>query len=416
MRNHPFELAKDAIQKNNTHFAHRLLLDAIAVEPYDIRLWILLAWTTSNFKAAAGYFNQALHLQPDNPVAMDGLIWANEGKKKSKETPVLYNGIITIPAARAANRLFLDRPEAQKAAGLSPFLPIQEPFVWVNRLVASKNFLPLIYLFAFALAEIITMFVLPQVGLALHGILLFALIFQASYAQHTIKRRFFLSLALVPVVRLVGLALPMANIPIIYWYLAIGAPLYVSSITVARLSRMSWGMLGVNRRKLLLQCLVAVSGIGLGYVEFLFFKPTPLVAQLQWGQIWIPALILIVFSGLLEEFIFRGVMQSAAIQFLGWRGILYISLIFSVLHIGIRSTPNLLVAFAISLFYGFVVLRTGSILGVALSHSLMNIVVYLIYPFVISPSNVQVVFWDHVIQPLSGILTNAYTYLMMQVF
>jgi membrane protease YdiL (CAAX protease family) len=271
-------------------------------------------------------------------------------------------------------------------------------------------------LLAIVLAEVTTMFLLPQAGLALYGALLLVLLWQASSAQQIREQRFLLTLALAPLIRLVGLSLPLASVPVIFWYIAIGVPLFIASILAARVSKMSRGMLGLNGRKLLFQIVIGLSGIVLGYIEYLTFKPIPLVSEFRWGQLWMPVLILILFSGLLEEFIFRGVMQTAAVQFLGRRGILYISLIFSVLHLGIKSTPDFLLAFAVGLFYGFIVLRTGSILGVALSHSLMNILVYLIFPFVLSSPNVQVYFLQHVIQPLSGILTSAWASLIVPIF
>jgi hypothetical protein len=95
-------------------------------------------------------------------------------------------------------------------------------------------------------------------------------------------------------------------------------------------------------------------------------------------------LILLIFTGLLEELIFRGLLQYAAIRVLrGW-GVAYVAVLFAVLHLGYRSAYELLLVFAVALLYGFIALRTGSILGVSLSHGLTNISLYLIFPLLLA--------------------------------
>jgi len=41
--------------------------------------------------------------------------------------------------------------------------------------------------------------------------------------------------------------------------------------------------------------------------------------------------------------------------------------------------------FAVGLFYGFIVLKTRNLWGVILSHSLGNVILYLVAPFIFSP-------------------------------
>ena len=83
----------------------------------------------------------------------------------------------------------------------------------------------------------------------------------------------------------------------------------------------------------------------------------------------------------MEELIFRGVLQRSAVQaFSGW-GIVYVSLLFAILHMGFLSWLDIIFVFAVALFFGWVVKKTGSLLGVTLSHGLTNIVLFLVAPF-----------------------------------
>jgi len=98
-------------------------------------------------------------------------------------------------------------------------------------------------------------------------------------------------------------------------------------------------------------------------------------------QVWLPALILLVFTGFLEEYIFRGLMQRAAGAVMARFGLIYVSLLFAVLHIGYRSLADFAFVFCVGLGFSLVAQRTRSIWGVTLAHGLTNITLFLIYPF-----------------------------------
>jgi lipoprotein-anchoring transpeptidase ErfK/SrfK len=58
--------------------ARRLLTAAIRLEPNRADLWVSLARVASSPGAAADYLTRALALEPDNPLARDGLRWAQQ--------------------------------------------------------------------------------------------------------------------------------------------------------------------------------------------------------------------------------------------------------------------------------------------------------------------------------------------------
>jgi membrane protease YdiL (CAAX protease family) len=74
-------------------------------------------------------------------------------------------------------------------------------------------------------------------------------------------------------------------------------------------------------------------------------------------------------------------MQRSAVEALGPRvGVLGVNAVFAVLHVGWLSILDLLFVFSIGLFFGFVVLKTGSIMGVSISHGITNVVLFLVVP------------------------------------
>jgi len=243
--------------------------------------------------------------------------------------------------------------------------------------------IPLMYLTALTVAESLTTLTVPQVGLILHGLLLATLILHAALFARGAQQRFLISLTLAPLIRLMSLSLPLPKFPFVYWYALVGVPLFLATFLAIRVTGFKSAHIGLNGRALPWQLVVGLTGLGLGYVEYLILRPTPLIIAMTWQQIWLPALILLIFTGLLEEVIFRGLIQRSAAESLGRFGILYGAALFAILHLGYRSILDVLFVFMVALFFGTVVARTGSILGVTLSHGLTNVSLYLLIPFLV---------------------------------
>ena len=243
---------------------------------------------------------------------------------------------------------------------------------------------------AFATAEVITVFTDPLTGIALHGITLLALFAASGFGGRGERvadgplSRLLYALALVPLIRIVSLTMPLGRFDQTYWFLAAGLPVFIAGVVIM-------GTLGIRprdiglrltRRGTRLQLLIAVFGLALGFAEYQILRPDALIDDLTLRQFILPALVIMFATGFLEEFIFRGVLQRLAEGVLGRSGLLYVSLIFAILHIGYRSATDFLFVLAIALLYGWVVRRTGSIIGVSVSHGITNITLFLLIPFI----------------------------------
>ncbi len=248
-------------------------------------------------------------------------------------------------------------------------------------LSSSSWIVPLVYLAWITLAEVFTTLINPPVGIALHGIALIALILHGALNGKHLSGNFLLTLSIIPLIRLLNLAMPLQPFQQIYWYMIVGIPLFAASFTIARIGKINRKMIGLTGKKLLLQVLIGLSGIGLGYLEYKILHPRALVAYFSLATIWLPAIILLIFTGLLEEIIFRGLLQYNAERVLGKVGIIYSSLVFTVLHLGYRSIIDLAFVFGVAMFFALIVRRSGSIWGVTLAHGLINITIFLVFPF-----------------------------------
>jgi len=74
-------------------------------------------------------------------------------------------------------------------------------------------------------------------------------------------------------------------------------------------------------------------------------------------------------------------MLRSAVEVLGERaGVVGVSAIFASLHVGWLSALDVVFVFSIGIFYAIAALKTGSIVGVSLSHGLTNVLLFLLMP------------------------------------
>ena len=176
--------------------------------------------------------------------------------------------------------------------------------------------------------------------------------------------------------------MPLANIPQVWWYPIIYIPLLVATLEVMRILGYKLEQIGLNFKRILIQLAVALTGLVFGMVEYFILieeaETTGLVLQETW---LLSAFMLVLCTGFVEELIFRGVLQHSAVGSFGWWGIVYVSLVFVIVHLIHRSAIDITFVFIIALFFGWVVKKTGSLQGVTLSHGIANTVLFLVAPF-----------------------------------
>ncbi|MCG9969054.1 CPBP family intramembrane metalloprotease [Pelotomaculum terephthalicicum JT] len=255
----------------------------------------------------------------------------------------------------------------------------------IKSAVSKKDHL-FVWLYAIAItaAEVVTTFHDPLYGIVWHVVLLAALLVHASLVNKQAINLVYLALSLAPLIRIMSLATPLVGVPPIYMYLIISLPLFTAAAYVMRYASFKPEDVGLIVGSLPLQLLVASLGVPLGLIEYLILRPAPLAPELTFQHVWLPALILLVSTGFLEEFIFRGVMYRAAAETLGrWYGSIHISFIFAMLHIMHRSPADLVLVFAIALLFSTIVGFFRSLLGVSLAHGLTNIGLYIIWPYLL---------------------------------
>jgi membrane protease YdiL (CAAX protease family) len=219
-------------------------------------------------------------------------------------------------------------------------------------------------------------------GLIFYLVILFSLIVNAALTRDPAQRGLWLALGLAPTIRVISLALPvMLEISQLIWYIVIAIPILVGIIVVARTLKYGLADIGLLWNDPTVQILVAFAGFFLAAAGFMFLKTTAWTTVLTLQSTLFPALVLLIFTGFVEELAFRGVMQQAA-GALGSYGWVYIAAVYAVLQIQQGSLEYCLFGLVAGLFFGYVVKLSGSIIGVSLAHGLINIGLFLVFPHI----------------------------------
>lgn len=240
----------------------------------------------------------------------------------------------------------------------------------------------LIYLVGLVVAEVTVAYYNLQLGLALDSILLFALLINSSLNTSYNFSILLRSMMALPIIRIIGLSIPLMQIQPLYWFPIISIPLFAASYTIMRSQGLSLKNVGFRWGNIPIQLLIASTGIILGTVEYFILQPKPLISTFNLQNLLFASVILTISTGLAEEVLFRGILQKNAENVFGvFYGLIYTAFLFTALHIGWNSLVDLIFVLGVALFYGYVFLKTKSIFGITLSHGLSNTFLFLIIPF-----------------------------------
>jgi membrane protease YdiL (CAAX protease family) len=180
--------------------------------------------------------------------------------------------------------------------------------------------------------------------------------------------RLFPALALVPLMRLASLALALRS-PIAF-YFAAGTPVLLATVLAARELDLD-PLLRLGDLRLRAQWVPALAAVPLGALAAHLLKlHHPLEHGASMGRVLAASAVVFAFGGVLEELLFRGVIQRA-LERLGLPAIAIANLLFGATYLATGSVAAVVAAAVGGALAGWWARRTGSVAGVAAAHGLL---------------------------------------------
>ena len=256
-------------------------------------------------------------------------------------------------------------------------------FAILAALIINKDGKRAIFLIlgAFFIAEVILIKYNIEIGLALYSLFLAFLILSLIFRKFgsEIKEALFI-IGIIPLMRLIGTLLPIENLSFLLRIAAVYSVLIIVAFIAFK---------NVNFRKISSKDymgflpLAIILGLALGGIEFMILKPSPVFEYLNVYTILISFGIM-GLTGLVEEFIFRGLMQNHFLKiFNAITAILLTNIIFTLMHLIWLNYFELIFVFIVGNLCGIIYYRTKNLVLVSALHGMINFSLFVISPILI---------------------------------
>lgn len=233
----------------------------------------------------------------------------------------------------------------------------------------------LVYGSLIVIAEVVLLVISIEVGALIHAGILFGLAAHNTFS-HTPKDPQLPALMLLPLIRLLSIVMPVAELDLQYWYALTGIPALIGAVLVMRAMRVSPSALGLGRpRWPAVDAVMASMGIPIGLI---LVSTAGATAGLQGDFTPISFLVIVIPSVVvLEELVFRGILQHVAAIRSPNISILIPNVLYATMYLGSGNGPLALAMGGMGVLFSAMVARTGSLWGVLGAHLLMRLVLQL---------------------------------------
>lgn len=233
-----------------------------------------------------------------------------------------------------------------------------------------------------ALAELLVFSGKIAAAICVHIGILIALSLSNIYIKDPKVHKIYMPLMLLPLLRLINLSVPIFFNDTLYTFVFIYIPLAIPVIAIIIHQRNSLEEIGITTKNFLLYMVLSVPlGFLLGLGEYLIIRPGYLIPDLTFVNIFILTFIMVFYVGLVEELIFRSILQTRLEKTLSVREALIItSLLFGLMHSGYGTFYEMLYTGFVGFFIGFLFYKTKSLPFAAVMHGFANVFLFGVLP------------------------------------
>jgi len=191
------------------------------------------------------------------------------------------------------------------------------------------------------------------------------------------------ALMLLPVLRLVNLSMPIFFNITLYTFIFIYWPLIIPAAVIISHQKESLEQVGITTKNFTTYMLLSVPlGFLLGLGEYHTIRTGPLIPDLTFINLLQLIIVMVFFVGMIEELIFRSILQTRLQEVLGVQEALIIaSVLFGFMHSGYGTFSEIFYTGFVGLIMGFLFYKTKSLPFVAVLHGFVNVFLFGILPY-----------------------------------
>jgi len=215
-----------------------------------------------------------------------------------------------------------------------------------------------------------------------HLILLLVLTLSTIVIDDVDKQYLLRAFILISMLRILNLSMPVFFDMTLYTYVFVYAPLLIPAYVMVKGQELDLGYLGINtdiKYYYLPVALIVSLIIAVG--EFMIIEPGYLIPDLSFFNLLKLSLVMVLFVGLIEELIFRAILQTKLEEVLGnYRGLLLASILFGVMHSGYGTPYEMFFTAFAGLMLGYIYQRCRNLFFVGITHGFINVILFGLLP------------------------------------
>ncbi|KKH49593.1 CPBP family intramembrane glutamic endopeptidase [Methanosarcina sp. 1.H.A.2.2] len=262
------------------------------------------------------------------------------------------------------------------------YMHVPENRVAQKSSLKNKGLYLIIPILAIAFAEFMIYSGRPIEAMEVHAVTLLGLSLSMLYIKNEEIQKTYQALLLLPILRLVNLSMPAFYEETLYSFVFIYGLLTIP-VTIALTDQgFTRERLGITFKRMWIYIpLSIIMGLLLGVGEYLIVETNYLIPDLSIPSLLRLTLVMVFLVGLVEELIFRSILQNRLEEFLGSRGSLIItSVLFGLMHSGYGNIGEVFYTLFVGFIIGFMFYRTRSLPLVTMIHGFINVFLFGVIP------------------------------------
>lgn len=237
-------------------------------------------------------------------------------------------------------------------------------------------------IFAIIVAELLLYMGKQEAGILLHVMIPLGLALSTMWMKESNVTYCLEALALLPILRLVNISMPVFISTRLYLYIFIYVPLMLPVFFTMRHQKISLKEIGITLDNLYLYIPIAlVVGYMIALGEYNIIEPGSLIPDTSALSLLKISFVMLFFVGLVEELIFRSLLQTRLESSFGMvKGLLITGLLFGMMHSGYGKAYEIMMTGLAGLLIGYMFQKTRSLPLIAITHGFVNVFLFGLIP------------------------------------